>query len=361
MGEYSVAIGHESGYGTQGIRAVAIGLSAGNNTQGAHAIAIGEGTGAVIQGVNSIAIGPYAGYNVQDASAVAIGNSAGYVGQGEYTVAMGARSGQHYQGDEAIAIGVQAGAGDPTLQARGQQTLAIAIGSNAGQIDQRAASIAIGASAGSTGMGANAIAIGNRAGPSVPENSIVINASGAALTSSVTETCTIKPIRTSLDLYDPESDVSDFTPLLYSFTSGELVTNTAPAIAVARSTFSPSLQLGASYAQLIPGLSVQMQAKSRSGVFTVTVSGQTLENPASADSAYLAVQITDNSGTTLQSAADGGALTLHSPQNYFAQASLTLYFDASSVSIEYPITFTVLARTLSQCNLERAQLIVCPY
>ena len=171
--------------------------SGGTNVNG---ISVAPTHGAVLMTITYIAAADYAGGN-----SVAIGNSAG----------------QYIQGDGAIAIGYNAGN-------TGQQTNAIAIGPNAGTGGQYPGSIAIGQSAsnlypGYDGPGGIAIGRNTRStytGVAIGENStaatdggggslalgvnafalvprsIVINGSGAGLTSTVSGLY-VNPIRTS--------------------------------------------------------------------------------------------------------------------------------------------------------------------
>jgi LysM repeat protein len=73
---YSIALGYQAGYTTQGTYATAIGWSAGSNTQGAGAVAIGYQAGNTSQGATSIAIGSNAGQTSQAANSIAINASA---------------------------------------------------------------------------------------------------------------------------------------------------------------------------------------------------------------------------------------------------------------------------------------------
>ena len=91
---------------------------------------------------------------------VHIGAGAGYVGQKLGAVAIGIGAGNSSQGTGAVAIGNAAGN-------KGQSIGAIAIGDNAGNTSQGQYSIAIGSEAGS---------------PLLSDNTIVLNASGSALT-----------------------------------------------------------------------------------------------------------------------------------------------------------------------------------
>ena len=88
----------------------------------------------------------------------------------------------------SVAIGQNAGITN-------QGVSGTAVGWSAGQIDQGNFAIAIGTQAGQSNQGTNSIAIGNNAGSNQPSNSIVIDATGSALTTTVANTCVISPIR----------------------------------------------------------------------------------------------------------------------------------------------------------------------
>lgn len=108
---------------------------------------------------------------------------------GIYTVAVGYGAGQVNQSFECTALGCSAG-----FQNQGQG--AIAIGFQAGYTNNNG--IAIGSKAGYTSQGIACIAIGAQAGYlNQHNNSIVLNASGVELNTTATNTCVIKPIRTT--------------------------------------------------------------------------------------------------------------------------------------------------------------------
>ena len=174
---------------------IAIGDGAGNY-QSAGAIAIGTVAG-IGQGINSVALGVAAGTTGQGTSAVAVGPYAGSQDQANLAVAVGESAGANSQGLQATAIGDNAGA-------EVQATLAVALGSQAGQYEQGAAAVAIGALAGNANQAAN---------------SIVINATGVALENTTTDTCVVKPIRTS-GVGPPGAG---YGTLAYHIASGEIV------------------------------------------------------------------------------------------------------------------------------------------
>jgi hypothetical protein len=124
------------------------------------------------QAKNIIALGAYAGQNSQD-NAIAIGTNAGQMNQQSNSIAIGTNAGQTIQLSNSIAIGSNAGqttqeSNSIAIGTNAGQTIqlsnSIAIGSNAGQINQESNSIAIGSNAGQTGQKTHAIAIGANAG-----------------------------------------------------------------------------------------------------------------------------------------------------------------------------------------------------
>ena len=117
------------------------------------------------------------------------------------------------QGIGAIAIGAMAGNAT-------QATAAIAIGGGAATTNQGACAIALGQSAGITGQGAEALALGSQAGTtSQAACSIVINATGAPLENTVTQTTVIAPVRNAGSSGLPVG----FSQVGYNPTTGELV------------------------------------------------------------------------------------------------------------------------------------------
>ena len=135
---------------------------------------------------------------------VVIGNTAGSLTQGVAGIAIGSGSGKNQTGVGAISIG--AGSGYIS-----QGATAIALGYGAGFSGaQGAGGVAIGGNAAMNGQGANSIAIGYHAGKGTggqPNNSIVINATGADLNAAVANALYVAPIRniTSANtvFYDP--------------------------------------------------------------------------------------------------------------------------------------------------------------
>lgn len=83
-GDYTIAIGYNSGLSNQTSNAIAIGSNAGNQSQFDNAIAIGVESGFYYQSDNTIAIGRNSGYDSQTSNCVAIGTNAGNKVQGLY-------------------------------------------------------------------------------------------------------------------------------------------------------------------------------------------------------------------------------------------------------------------------------------
>jgi hypothetical protein len=163
--------------------------------------------------LTEIKIGQNAGQGQQQNSyTIAIGTNAGNVNQNTNSIAIGQSAGRNNQLPQAIAIGLDAGKNS-------QGPNAIAIGTLAGEYSQQLSSIAIGILAGQTGQGQNSIAIGNLAGQtSQPANSIILNASGDVLNGVSGQTgFYVKPIR---------RDLTQTTPLCYNSTTGEIVIST---------------------------------------------------------------------------------------------------------------------------------------
>jgi hypothetical protein len=170
-----------------------------------------QNAGQYNQGQNAVAIGIQAGQSNQGQNAIAIGNTAGQSEQGNRSIAIGMQAGQQSQGIRAIGIGLQAGQTQ-------QGEYAVAIGSSAGQNGQGINSIAIGFSSGQTSQGISAVAIGMYAGQNGQHsNTIILNASGAALNSLTGPACYIAPIR--------EATASDNRLLMWN--GNEIVRSTA--------------------------------------------------------------------------------------------------------------------------------------
>jgi hypothetical protein len=111
-------------------------------------------------------------------------------------------------GTEGVSIGKGTSAGD----------YAQAIGNNAGNASQGVAAVAIGSQAGETSQGDKAIAIGQYAGQTnQAANSIVLNATGAALENTTADSFVVKPIRNASGTHSLE----------YNPTTGEVTYDTA--------------------------------------------------------------------------------------------------------------------------------------
>ena len=111
-------------------------------------------------------------------------------------------------GTEGVSIGKGTSAGD----------YAQAIGNNAGNASQGVAAVAIGSQVGETSQGDKAIAIGQYAGQTnQAANSIVLNATGAALENTTADSFVVKPIRNASGTHSLE----------YNPTTGEVTYDTA--------------------------------------------------------------------------------------------------------------------------------------
>ena len=88
---------------------------------------------------------------------IAIGYQAGRIDQQNYAVAIGTRAGQANQGSYSVAMGYQAGQTN-------QGTNCTAVGINAGADNQQENATAVGYLAGNTNQGANAVAVGLQSG-----------------------------------------------------------------------------------------------------------------------------------------------------------------------------------------------------
>jgi hypothetical protein len=186
----AVAIGQEAGKNSQGSMAVSLGNGAGSNLQSSNAIAIGYLSASNVQQVGAVAIGAYAGFASQSSQAVAIGQFAGQSLQGYSAVALGGQAGQDNQSPEAVSIGANAGQSTQGCQA-------IAIGSRAGLSNQAVGSVAIGYRAAETQSGNYSIAIGYSTGLGdlIPDNSIILNATGGSFAPYEPDSFTVRPVR----------------------------------------------------------------------------------------------------------------------------------------------------------------------
>jgi len=139
---------------------------------------------------NSVFIGNEAGslLNSTTQSNIAVGNQAGSINQSSSSVAVGNHAGYLQQGSSSIAIGL---AGSNT-----QGNFSIAMGYRAGMFTQGNNCIAIGSQAGYLGQGNNSIAIGNLAGRTLQaQNTIILNSTGVILNSTEANALYIKPVR----------------------------------------------------------------------------------------------------------------------------------------------------------------------
>ena len=160
----NVHIGLNAGLINQNNNSIAIGADAGQHQQGEYSIAIGSGAGKgdifgpTNQGNNCVAIGRNAGEN-QNNNSIAIGTDAGRINQEINSVAIGTDAGLINQNNNSIAIGADAG-----QHQQGEYSIAIGYGSGKGD------------SLGPTNQGNNCVAIGRNAGENQNNNSIAIGA-----------------------------------------------------------------------------------------------------------------------------------------------------------------------------------------
>jgi len=189
QGTSAVAVGNTAGQTSQGDHATAVGYVAGQSNQGSAAVAVGQNAGKTSQSSYTVAVGAQAGETAQGENATAVGRLAGYNNQGIYATAVGRVAGYFNQGSYATALGVDAG-----YNAQGKYS--VAVGNAAGNQSQGSYATAVGRDAGLTSQGANAIAVGYRAGETNQHNnSIVLNASGAALNTGGASRTYINPVR----------------------------------------------------------------------------------------------------------------------------------------------------------------------
>lgn len=142
----------------------------------------------------NIHLGSTAGSVGQQANSIAIGNAAGVTDQSDNAVAIGPNAGQITQGNRGVAIGLFSGNTN-------QGARATAVGVGSGFSNQGTGSVAIGRAAGNSFLGTDSVAIGNSAsivGGSFA-NTVVINATGAALNPAQAGSTYIAPLRETTD------------------------------------------------------------------------------------------------------------------------------------------------------------------
>jgi hypothetical protein len=215
---YTVAIGYEAGYNLQGENSVSVGRESGKSNQNYRSVAIGYGAGQGNQDYESVAIGNQAGLSNQGNNSIAFGPQAGFLDQQQFALAIGTYSGYLNQGEGCTAIGANAAS-------ENQGGYGLAIGSSAAQFSQGTQSIAIGFASGQNNQGQNSISIGAFSGQNNQHNnSIVLNASGAPLDSTTTNSLFIDPIR---------SDTNPiFNTLTYDSTTKEVVYNSSKTFVI---------------------------------------------------------------------------------------------------------------------------------
>jgi len=154
------------------------------------AVQIGQDPVLQPLGADSTNVGKKAGINGHSGvRAVNIGFSAGENNCGSRSVNIGDEAGENNSGFGSVNIGTRAGD-------NGTGVGCIAIGGAAGLTAMTAGSVAIGYLTAPT-IGDAAVALGTLAGKDqMDDNSIVINATGSGLDTTVANSCVIDPIRT---------------------------------------------------------------------------------------------------------------------------------------------------------------------
>ena len=176
---------------------VGLGLNAGRSYAAEQFVGIGTNAGRSYAGYRSISIGHNSGQSGINSYSIAIGFDAGSQAMNTYSIAMGASSGTSNQGENAIAIG-----------------------RSAGNISQKDHAVAIGRGSGLTSQGNYSVAIGAYAGQIMPDNSIVLNASGSSLNiNNGNSKFFVKPINSS----------AASAALNWNSTTGEIHTVTSDA------------------------------------------------------------------------------------------------------------------------------------
>jgi hypothetical protein len=217
----ATAVGFLAGQSSQLNYATAVGVAAGRFNQGGHGTAIGANAAATSQGSSAVAVGRLAGLTKQGDEAVAVGYLAGLYNQGSYATAVGVAAGETSQANSTTAVGQEAGRYNQRSYATAvgnnagrtsQGSSAVAVGYGAGYTKQGVEAVAVGVSAGNTSQGTNAVAVGYGAGllsqgtqavavgyaagqNNQHDNSIVLNASGAALNTAQASSFYVAPVR----------------------------------------------------------------------------------------------------------------------------------------------------------------------
>ena len=218
----------EDQYAYNYLNNIAIGHEAGKSGQSTDSIAIGQRAGEIDQSLNSICIGLEAGKESQQASCIAIGERAGRMYQQNNSIAIGFEAGRNDQSNNCIAIGYNS-----AYSYQGNHS--IAVGHEAGKDNMGINSVAIGHDSGKDHLGENSIAIGYLAGETNEndyDNTIILNATGAALNSSSAGGLFINPIR----------EVSNDRVLQYNVTNKEITySDTVTAGSITSGSIMPNV------------------------------------------------------------------------------------------------------------------------
>ena len=178
----------------------------------AETVALGAQTGSMAN-IGGTYIGYRSGISSTTLSsyAVAVGWQAGAVNQKSYCTSIGYKAGETDAGASSTAIGSTAG-----QTSLGPGSIAIGNGANRTNVNSSFQCVSIGTDAG-VNAGSYSISIGRSAGSSNPSNfsnAIILNATGSALTATASSAFYVKPIRTG---------IAGGTAMTYVASSGEIV------------------------------------------------------------------------------------------------------------------------------------------
>ena len=164
---YNAIIGNNSGGTGSGVTSIIAGTGISVNTSTGNVTITATGGGSVTWatlGDKNNASGP---------TTLALGQNAGSINQAGSAIAIGVNAGYYNQGAGAYALGSSAGAQNQGATAlaigfgagsENQGSSATAIGNSAGFSSQGTGAVAVGASAGSVGQSLSAVAVGTQAG-----------------------------------------------------------------------------------------------------------------------------------------------------------------------------------------------------
>jgi hypothetical protein len=201
------------------------------------------------------------------------------------SLALGSGAGATAQGVGSVALGVNAG--------NDQGYYAVAIGIGSGRVAQADSTVAIGGEAGGDSQGINSVAIGYRAGRTSQANSsIILNATGANLNASTSNTFTVAPVRNDVSTANvaqvmfynttsKEITYGNTISIAGNILSSNIIANVTPAI-----TSTPATGVGyIGMPQNATGTATLTIADAGRHVY-VTSTGQTITIPANSSVAY---------------------------------------------------------------------------